>query len=182
MNRLLTFISALALLAVTLPVAAAQPDSDKERLLKAAYIYNFAKFTRWPVSGQRESTSLALCIMGEDPLATELERLSAKRVGEKLLQIKHIQQEVAQAECQILYVAHSAQNTYRHGVMAQAAAPILTVSEISGFARAGGIIELFHEEGKVRFLINLDAAREAGLVLSSRLLSLARILGPEVQR
>ena len=182
MKRLLALISVFALLAAALPVAEAHQDSDEERLLKAAYIYNFAKFTRWPESDGADGGRLALCIMGEDPLAVELERLSAKRVGEKRLEVKRLQQGAAHGECQILYVARSQQHDYHQYISAQASTGVLSVSEIAGFARAGGMIELFHEEEKIRFLVNLDAAREAGLLLSSRLLNLARILGPEVKR
>ncbi len=180
MNRLLAFFAALVLLVAALPVVAAAQGSDEERLLKAAYIYNFAKFTRWPGSEGGAGSSLHLCLIGEDPLAVELERLSGKRVGEKRLEIKRIAQAAAPGECHILYVARSLQHGFQQYVTAQASTGVLTVSEISGFARAGGVIELFPEGDRVRFLVNLDAAQGAGLLLSSRLLNLARILGQEV--
>ncbi len=184
MIRLLAFWGVLALMAAALPVAVAvaAPDSDEENLLKAAYIYNFAKFTRWSGSDGGAGSSLHLCHIGEDPLAVELERLSGKRVGEKRLEIKRIAQAVVPGECQILYVGRSLQHGFQQYVTAQASTGVLTVSEISGFARAGGVIELFEEGERVRFLVNLDAAKQAGLLLSSRLLNLARILGQEVQQ
>ncbi len=54
------------------------------------------------------------------------------------------------------------------------------VSRIPDFAQSGGTIELFRKEGRVRFIINLDAARHSRLEISSRLLNLAEIVGQKV--
>ena len=54
--------------------------------------------------------------------------------------------------------------------------PILTIGETPGFAARGGIINLTLEDNKVRFEVNIGAAKQANLNISSRLLALAKIV------
>ncbi|MCW8919173.1 MAG: YfiR family protein [Gammaproteobacteria bacterium] len=174
------FAIALWLSAVAATPAAAQSaiQDQEERLLKAAFIYNFAKFTRWPRAVQEESP-LTLCISGTDALVAELERLDGKRVGGAPLAIRLLQEGGDGSGCQLLYVAESERHRQAQILESLRGEPVLTVSCLSGFAPAGGVIELFREEGRVRFIINLRTARESGLELSSRLLRLGVVLGQQ---
>lgn len=168
----------LWLLCCAAPAAVAQDSAQEVRLLKAAFIYNFAKFTRWPDEvANNTSHPLHLCILGEDELVAELERLGGKTVQGRPLMIKSVQEVPARESCQILYVAASERQRYASTVEALRGEPVLTVSEIPHFGSTGGIIELFREEDRLRFIINLGVARESGLVLSSRLLRLAVVIG-----
>lgn len=163
-----------------IPAAVAQDSAEEERLLKAVFIYNFAKFTRWPesvVGG--EGGSLTLCTAGKDELAGEVARLSGKMIKGHSVTVKSLKDVPSPEMCQVLYIASSESRHYRDIVASVSNKSVLTVSELPGFARSGGIIELYRERDRIRFKINLSVAREAGLAISSRLLSLAEVVGQE---
>lgn len=157
-----------------MPVAMAQDSAEEEVLLKAAYLYNFAKFTRWPEDAMGEpGAPLSLCIAGGDDLADVLERLRGKLVKGRPLSIQTIKDGRALRGCQMLYVAVSEQQRYPDLVKSARGQPVLTVSELPGFSDSGGIIEIFREHERIRFIINLGVARRAGLEISPNLLKLA---------
>lgn len=161
-----------------MPVAVAQEGGEEARLLKVAFVYNFAQFTRWPegtLSG--EDLRLKLCTVGQDALAAELQRLNDKVIKGYALSVQPVTASQISGRCQLLYVAASETERYGGIVADNQGMALLTVSELPGFAQAGGIIELYREEERIRFIINLSAARKAGLEISSRLLRLATVIG-----
>ena len=156
-----------------MPAAAANQDEEAQ-LLKAAYIYNFAKFTRWDETPDAET--LKLCVFGNDSLSEALQRLAGKWVGERRIVIHAITDSKSVQACQILYFAMSERGDYREFVQALERQPVLTISEIEGFTSNGGMIELFHEAERIRFKINVNTVEQGGLAISSRLLKLAEIV------
>ena len=102
-----------------------------------------------------------------------LPRLEGKMVRGRAVNIVFLQDEQRDRSCHLLYLARSKQGRHHDIVASLGQEAILTVSEISGFSRSGGIIELHQEKDRVRFIINQNAARKAGLQLNSRLLNLA---------
>jgi hypothetical protein len=155
--------------------AAAQAPPASEYEVKAAFLYNFAKFVEWPPEElAAPDAPLAICLLGTDPFGRTLDQIVADKqiVGHPLL-VKRIK-DAGQAEgCQILFVGASepaamarlAPMLARHGV--------LTVGEMEGFAQQGGVIQFVIQDNKVRFQINTVAADKAGLKISAQLLKLA---------
>ncbi len=158
----------------------AEADAEDGLVLKAAFIYNFAKFTHWPekLPGE-QGAPLSLCIAGEDDLADTLGRLKGRLVKGRQLHTQTFKGTQIPGNCHVLYVAASEQKRYRGLVKAVRGQAILTVSELPGFARTGGIVELTRAHGRIRFIINLGLAREAGLEISPRLLALAELVNQE---
>ncbi len=158
-------------------VAIAQEPAEEERLLKAAFIYNFAKFTRWPKNTWRgPQVPLILCTAGEDELVGALKRLGGKTVKGRRVSTLPLEDAQVPRQCHVLYVATSEQERYVDLVESVRNAPVLTVSEIPHFGRSEGIIVLYHEKDRIRFRINQGAARRAGLKLNSRLPNLAVVV------
>ncbi|MBK6744286.1 MAG: YfiR family protein [Hydrogenophilales bacterium] len=122
---------------------------------------------------------LSLCIAGEDDLADTLGRLKGKLVKGRKLHTQTFKGTQVPGNCHMLYVAASEQKRYRGLVRTVRGQAILTVSELPGFARTGGIVELTHAHGRIRFIINLGLARAAGLEISPRLLALAEVVDQE---
>ena len=154
--------------------AAVDPTSDT--LVKAAFLYNFAKFAEWPAS----DLPLTMCIMGDIRVASELHRtVRDKRLDGRVLEVKGLGSDAPVVACDVIFI--SASETERVAVVLGAlrTLPILTVSDSPGFARTNGIIELVVERERMHFAINTDAATRAGIRLSSRLLGLARIVRNE---
>jgi hypothetical protein len=153
---------------------------NDESLLKAAFIFNFAQFTDWPdrAPSAKEET-LSLCIAGNDVLAQALSGLKGKIIKDRVLVIEKIDQYSSSRHCNLLYIASSEAPTQSAWLKSIAEHPVLSVSELPGFAGNGGIFELYRDRSRVRFIVNLAVARQAGLKISPNLLKLATIVGSE---
>lgn len=148
-----------------------------EHLLKAVFIYNFAKFTRWPAEiWNNNGHSLRICAIGDDKLTETLVRLHGKTLRDNPVIIEHIENTSSLDACHVLYLDKSLDYKMKEITDSIRTKPILTISESPGFAESGGMIELYRKEDRIRFKINLRLAREAGLDLSARLLDLAVIV------
>ena len=170
----------LWLLATGTHVAHAEQPISDERLFKAAFIYNFAKFTRWPEDAQDDpQNTLTLCTAGQDQLISDLRRLGGKIIGSRPVSVRAFKNLQSPGDCQLLYIADSEKKRYKRILASLRGDPVLTISELPGFARSGGIIELYRKEAQTHFIINLNNARTAGLELSSRLLNLAMVIDQE---
>ncbi len=156
--------------------AAAAPYGEYE--VKAAFIYNFARFVEWPPEAfDGPAASLGVCLLGADQFGGALEgALQGKSVHGRSLEVRRLRGEERVQSCNILFVAASEADRLRSLLLRLGDAPILTVGESSDFARAGGIINFVLEENRVRFEVNAGAAERAGLRISSKLLGLARVV------
>ncbi len=164
--------------AAATPASAQSPEEDL-RLLKAAFVFNFAKFTRWPDSAWiNQGDTLKLCIVGDDDLAGVLKQLSGRTIQGKEVYILALAAAQSPDDCHILHVAGSERERVGEVLGSVNGKAILTVSDVPGFARQGGMIEMFQTGERIRFNINENNARRVGLVLSSRLLNLADIVQP----
>lgn len=171
----------LLLVAMVIPAANAQDTASEERLLKAVFIFNFAKFTRWP-GGEGEGGALIFCTAGKDEVVDALEQLSGKVIKGHPVIIRPLAEPSLAGSCKLLYVARSERKRRRDIIESVRGKPVLTISEKPGFVDVGGIIELYSERDRIRFIINLAAARGAGLEFSSRLLNLAVVVNHEEAR
>jgi hypothetical protein len=161
-------------------VTLAQSGAEEENLIKAAFVYNFAKFTLWPDKALgAEGRPMSMCIAGEDDLTPVLMGLRGKLVKGHPISVRTYLGTSVPRSCNLLYVAASEQTNQFELIKSVSGLPILTVSQLPRFAGDGGIIELFHKDGRIRFIINLGVARKAGLEISPSLLNLAEVVGIE---
>lgn len=159
------------------PSPTAAPAS-REYLLKAVFLYNFAKFTIWPADSFRDPQApLRVCILGVDPFGAAMESIESKSIKNRPLAITRIAQVSDAERCHILFISSSEQERLRAILDDLHERPILTISDMPNFARAGGTINLKTVEDQIRFDINVDAANAADLKLSSKLLRLGNIVG-----
>jgi hypothetical protein len=166
----------LALLAGTC-LALARPASAEEPSLeykvKAAFLYNFAKFIEWPAE---DTGPLTIAVLGKDPFGSALEQLvRGNTVRNRALVLKHYADVQDLEACHILFISASEAQHLGRILEQLRSAPVLTVSELPLFMELGGIIHFSLEQNKVRFQINLDAAERARLKISSKLLQSAKI-------
>ncbi len=139
--------------------------------LRAAYLFNFAKFVEWPA--QAAGTPLRICVFGRDTLAAPLSALDGKEArGRTVRVLSSVTLEQA-ANCDLLFVTRAEERRLRTVLQQVAGRPVVTVSDIERFAADGGAVE-FVSSSKLRFDINLDVLRQAGLKVSSQLLGVAR--------
>ncbi len=168
----------LVMVLMVLAAGRGRGEALDEYQVKAAFLYNFAKFVEWPPGTfQSAADPIAICILGPDPFGGALhEAVRGKAVGGRTFRIAVISDARQAAGCQILFI-HSSVRKRQPTLLRELAVPgLLTVGEWEDFAAQGGMIHLKLEEGKVRMEINAAAAERAGLRISSKLLHLARIV------
>jgi hypothetical protein len=177
-SRLLIMMAMVILPSLGLDAHAQDSPASSEYLIKAGFIYNFANLVQWPANAFAQADSpIVIGILGEDPFGTVLDRvLAGKRVNGRVFLLKRLKSVPDLKECHIVFVSSSEVAHLTEAVRLVKGMPILTIGEIPGFAKRGGIINLVLEDNKVHFEVNVEAAKEADLNISSRLLALARIV------
>ena len=141
-----------------------------EYAVKAAYIYNFGKFAKWPSVAQ----TFNICVLGKDPFGGELDRIVlGETIDGKPIVVRRMIDFNHGHDCQILFLSNSERGKLS-AILAQVQnLPILTVSDAPDFVERGGMIQFELQNDRVRFSINLRSAREAKLNISSDLLRVA---------
>jgi len=156
-------------------------SDSSEYLIKAGFIYNFAKLVEWPAAAFAQPDSpIVIGILGDDPFGATLDRIVAdKKIngrGFVVKRLKWTKDFKDLKDCNILFVSSSETEHLDSLVDAVKWLPILTIGDATGFAKRGGIMNFTLEDNKVRFEVNVEAAKHADLTISSRLLTLARIV------
>lgn len=174
-NAVLTLVLLMSL--SRFPVSAGERAAS-EYEVEAAFLYHFAEFVTWPPEAFASPFSpLTIGIVGEDSLATALATSTRDRkVNGRALRVLHPDAASATelTQCQMIFIGAGERRRLPEILATLQNASVLTVSMSDRFLQAGGMINLFMEDRKVRFEINDTAARKAGLKISSKLLSLAR--------
>lgn len=157
--------------------AHAESPASREYVIKAAFLYNFAKFVDWPAEAfPNDRTPLTLCILGKDPFGVALESIKGKTVRGRRQVVQHLARIEDLEQCHILFISASEEKHLSQILSTIKGRHILTVSDMKRFARRGGIINLVTVKSKIRFEINMDTTDLVGLKISSKLLKLAKIV------
>jgi hypothetical protein len=151
-------------------------EKPQEYQVKAAFLFNFAKFVEWPNGSFPDGNSpFLLAVIGKDPFGESLDSLKGKTVGNREIVIKRIADIDRLEKCHILFICDSEKDRLKPILRKAESAKMLTVSDLKGFCEAGGHIAFYLEENKLRFEINNEDAQRNGLKISSQLLKLAKI-------
>jgi uncharacterized protein DUF4154 len=160
---------------------AAEPIAD-EYQVKAAFLFNFAKFVEWPSEAFSDPNApLVITIFGDDPFNRSLEAVKGKLVNSRKLTIRRVKEVQDIGKSNVLFVGPSAKKELARILEALQDQSVLTVGEDRIFTQCGGIINFVKEDNRVCFEVNVSAAERAGLKISSRLLALARIVKSPAQ-
>jgi hypothetical protein len=157
-------------------VALTSPYEDQ---VKAAFLFNFTKFVTWPDEAFPDRQApIRIGVLNQDELRRHLEKAtSGQKVSGREVAVIDLEDVSGSLDCQILYVGETAVSSFQEGRQRLRQTPVLIIGETDGFAENGGIINFIRVDNKVRFEINVAAAAESGLQISSKLLSLAEIVG-----
>jgi hypothetical protein len=150
-------------------LAAEQPEPN----LKAELIERFTRFVDW----ERLPETMLICVVGDTPIKAQLQKIARRQSikGRRARVLTVVPEDVA--DCQVVLIAGEDADQL-HAVLTRTnGRPILSIAESPGAAAAGTIINLYLDDQHVRFEININAAKHAGLTLRSKLLKLARIVG-----
>jgi hypothetical protein len=149
----------------------------EEYEVKAAFIYNFIKFIEWPDElTKKQSSPLNIYVLGHNPFGEALAAIQGTQVRGRTINVNRTNSVKGLTDCHILFISSSETWHIPEILRSIKNLNILTIGDTAGFAGKGIIINFYTEEEKVRFEINLDAAKQANLTISSRLLTLSRVV------
>jgi hypothetical protein len=165
---------AAAVVAVSVCWAAAGRAQDvTEPSLKAAFIYNFAKFTEWPAEGLPLAAAFNACVLGDPAIGDALERsVKGRQLSGHAITVTRLPIDGALRSCHLLYLSGVTSAQIASIAATLRGLPILTIGDADDFSHLG-IAHIFVENGKMRFNLNLELAKRSRLQLSSKLLALA---------
>lgn len=158
--------------------AVTQAQSATEYQVKAAFLFNFAKFVEWPADAfSAADAPLQICVLGQDPFGHEFEQVIVdKNVNGHRIEVVHPSGVPQAKACHIIFVATPEKQQVREILRGLRGASVLTVGDTAGFVQMGGVINFVLDENRVRFEINVKAAERAHLKISSRLLTVAKLI------
>ena len=172
-QRVLACLLSLLSLLGCLPPARA--DTLAEYRIKSAFLYNFVSFTEWPAT---LGTTLTVCVYGPDPFGDDLDKLHGRIVAGRTLLVQRTNSASALGNCQVVFITRPVIGNLARLLDNLNGKAVLTVADSPGAARQGAALNMGTEQNKVVFDANLGAAHDNGLVLSSKLLRLAREVLP----
>jgi hypothetical protein len=157
--------------------AAAGPAVAGEYEVKAAFLYNFARFVEWPPQAIPSGRPLVIAVLGQDPFGSTLDAvLQGRTIRDHPLAVRRVARVEEADGAHVLFISRSEGDDVARILRRLEGSPVLTVGEEADFARQGGVVRFRVDEDRVGFEINVDSAERAGLKMSSQLLKLARIV------
>ena len=181
------FVAALLTLLLTLHLIATQKGQAQVALteyqVKAAYLFNFLKFVEYPSESFADPLApIVIGIVGDDPFGSALPQVvTGKIVQGRDLVLRSYRAGEDLRGAHILFISASEKKRLPVILSSLHGSSVLTVSDMEGFLDAGGMVQFLNENGRVRFAITVDATSRARLKLSSKLLSLEKVVGGEVK-
>ena len=174
---LFSLLVAIGLVATNTPQVPAASAFPKEYQVKAAFLYNFAKFIQWPDSAFADAhTPICIGTIGHDPFGEALDGIAAKTVQGRALEIRRFRSVQEITFCHIVFISPSERERLAPLLAILQERSMLTVSKIQHFAQVGGMVNFVVEGHKIGLEINPLSAEHAGLKISSKLLQLATII------
>ena len=166
--------AAIGSAAAGLPAAAAATSvAQREYLIKAAFVYDMLKATQWP---KARSGHVLLCVLGRDPFGAAWRSIAGRPIGKGKLEVAPVQAGGDLAACDALFLSTSERARWPEIRGALGTQPILTMSEMTGFAQDGGMVGLMAVDNRLRFDVNLKAVHKAGLSIDTNALEQANMV------
>lgn len=155
-------------------INAAISDENKISSLKVAYIYNIAKFTRWPPSTwDKTDAPFFLCAYGNDDVSNELNVLMNKKIDTHPISVVKVKSDEDYQHCNAIYISTDERNIYRYLLSKIDLQLVLTITDQNQYFKYGGFINLIEENKRLRFQVSNQQLSTTKLVLSSKLLKLS---------
>lgn len=177
-RAILVLALVMALLPLVHPFVGQAQENLSEYQVKAAYLYNFLKFVEWPKDAYTDPLApIVIGVVGEDPFGNGLPQvIIGKTVQGRDLVIRIYRAGEDLRSAHILFISSSERKRIPAILSGLRGSCVLTVADSAGFLEAGGMIQFLNENDRVRFAINVDATNQAKLKVSSKLLSLAKVI------
>ena len=141
-----------------------------EEEIKAQFIINYITYTKWPVDGKKHADPITICVMADDLTALYLQKMNNNPDKKFTLEVKEKEKRGAFSECHILYINQNFKSDRDYFIKITHGTPILTISDIPGFAEYGGIAEFQIDKGKVVLYLNMHSAIAANIKIDPDLI------------
>jgi hypothetical protein len=163
------------ILALLIPPILLAQSGPSENEVKAAFVYNFAKFIAWPTSVfQTTEQPLYIGVLGEKAAADRLMAVvQGKTANNRRIVVIGSTSINDLMKSQIIVFASTSETELKTHLDTLISQHILTVGEGDEFLERGGIIRLYVQDARVRFAVNVSVAEKTELSVSSSLLRLA---------
>ncbi len=171
-------VLAAVLIGAWAPPGAGQEAASRDEFeLKAAFLFNFARFCDWPKEAfASPDAPFVIGVLGKDPFGKHIDALEGKKVKERRVAVKRLSRAEELGDCHIAFFGEMEEQAVRKGLDAIRKQPVLTVGDREGFAQDGGVVNFYLDERRVAFEVNVQAAERSGVKPRSQLLKLARVV------
>lgn len=152
---------------------------NREYAIKAAFLYHFSTYVEWPADAfPADGEPFVVGVYRSDPFGGALDEIAkSKTVAGHPIEVRVLKSADGVASCQILFVPNSVTGEQRAAVLRAArGSHAFVVGETDDFIERGGDAQFFLEGNKVRFAFSEEATKREDLKVSSKLLSLAKII------
>jgi hypothetical protein len=159
-------------------------EAAPEYAVKAAYLYQFARYVTWPAEAFPSPESpVGICILGEDPFGNVMDRIvEGRRIMGRPIEVRRATLEEAAARCHVAFIGREERALLANWLGTLRTKPVLSVTESRGALSAGATINFVTEGSALRYDVNLEAAEESGLKIAAPMLVSARqVLGQATQ-
>jgi hypothetical protein len=174
-QRILSCIAGLLILLLTTMINTQKVYADaNEYNVKAAFLFNFAKFVEWPNEAFKNSQSpIVISIVGNDPFERALNEFQSKTINGRPTVIHRVPSLESLERSHVIFISKSEKDNLPEVLRMAEKWNSLTVGDMKSFMQSGGMINLIKVDNKIGFEINVSAADKANLKMSSKLLKLA---------
>jgi len=174
------YLLLMALVSLIWNPGTSRSEALDEYHVKAAFLYHFSNFVDWPASTFKATNGhLRICVLGKDPFGQSLDAtLANKSVRDHPFEIRRNPPTTELQHCHLLFLAASVSSqiqAIRHQVAKE---NMLTIGETLDFIRQGGMVQVFFDNQKIRYAVNIDIVNQTNLKVSSKLLRSAKIYTP----
>lgn len=157
-----------------------EPVVGSEYEVKLGFIYNFLYFVTWPQAAfEGHPDLLIFCFSSTNPTSDALYKLDGKSIKGREIKVVPYQDGACIEQSNVLFFATQDTKRIQQALELTEGLSILTIGEVEGFTRMGGVINFFEERNRLRFQVNIDAARRSELRMSSQLLGSAQIVNED---
>lgn len=164
----------LLLAVICFGLGAEAATTKEEYAVKAALVYNFARFSQWPEEAFKyEQAPLRVVVYGDKSLDLAFSAIEGTMVGEHPIEVIHVEKPEDLPHCHLLFLAKTERDDWPKIMAILGERAVLTVGEMNGFIDSGGVLNLHLDKSKINFEVNLDQAKSNNIIISSRILKLA---------
>lgn len=175
------FLAVCAWALAVIPASVMAQPPSREYQIKAVFLFNFLQFVEWPDSAFPDKTApIRIGLLGDDRFGSAVEEaVRDETIRDRPLVVTRSRRVEDLMDCHLIFISESEERRLDWILSQLEPRPVLTVSDVSGFARRGGVIAFYPEGKKVRFEININTAQRVGLKMSSQLLNLGKVVGTD---